>query len=103
MYLHPDMERLREMIQLLVPHGADLSVRKKDGKTLFDRASARGLNDFADAVRDRGARTAVELTTAGECRADRMRDVVVTDNISRQSSRMAMRTAHRLMPSLQRG
>ena len=64
-YLHPDMERLREMIQLLVAHGADLSVRKKDCKTLLDRASARGLNDFADALRDHGVRTAAEPTTAG--------------------------------------
>jgi ankyrin repeat protein len=63
LYLHPEMERLREMIQLLVAHGADLNVRSQKGKTLLDHAIAGGLNDFADALRDHGGRTAAELTT----------------------------------------
>ena len=60
-YLHPEMERLREMVQLLVAHGADLNVRGKDGRTLLDRALAAGAGDFVDVLRDHGARTAAEL------------------------------------------
>lgn len=60
-YLHPEMERLAEMLQLLVSHGADLSVRGSDGRTLLDDALASGANDFADALRRYGARTSAEL------------------------------------------
>jgi ankyrin repeat protein len=59
-YLHAGMERVREMIQLLVAHGADLNVRDADGRTPVDHAVARGLDDFADALRDYGGRAAAE-------------------------------------------
>ena len=54
-YLHTDIARLEEMIQVLVAHGADLNARDKDGRTLLDRALARGLTDFADMLRAHGA------------------------------------------------
>ena len=54
-YLHPDIARLEEMIQVLVTHGADLNARDNDGRTLLDRALARGLADFADMLRAHGA------------------------------------------------
>ena len=56
-YLHAELVRLEEMIQLLVAHGADLNARNKDGKPLLDRALARGLTDFADVLRAHGAGT----------------------------------------------
>jgi ankyrin repeat protein len=60
-YLHPEMTRLEEMIQLLVLHGADLNARSRDGRTLVDRALGRGWIEFADLVRRHGGRTAAEL------------------------------------------
>jgi ankyrin repeat protein len=60
-YLHPEMTRLEEMIQLLVSHGADISARGRDGRTLVDRALARGWIEFADLVRGYGGRPAAEL------------------------------------------
>jgi len=55
-YLHAELVRLDEMIELLVAHGADLNARNKAGKTILDRAQARGLTDFADVLRAHGAR-----------------------------------------------
>lgn len=60
-YLHPEMERLNEMLRLLAAHGADFNARSQDGKTPLDRALARGWIDFANALRGYGARTAAEL------------------------------------------
>ena len=54
-YLHAELARLEEMIRLLVAHGANLNARNKDGKTLLDRALARGLTDFAGVLRAHGA------------------------------------------------
>jgi ankyrin repeat protein len=63
-YLHPEMERLTETIELLVSHGADLNMRSKDGRTILDRALASGSSEFADALRRQGARTSAELPPA---------------------------------------
>ena len=60
-YLHPEMTRLEETIQLLVSHGADINARGRDGRTLVDRALARGWIEFADLVRGYGGRPAAEL------------------------------------------
>jgi hypothetical protein len=49
------MPRLTEMLDVLVAHGVDLNARGDDGKTLVDRALARGLTEFADALRARSA------------------------------------------------
>ena len=56
-YLHPELARLTEMIQLLAAHGADFHARNKDGQTLLDRALARGWTDFANTLREYGARS----------------------------------------------
>ncbi len=61
-YLHPEMQRLEEMLQLLVSHGADPNERGTDGRTLLDRALGAGASDFADALRRYGARTSAELS-----------------------------------------
>jgi ankyrin repeat protein len=57
-YLHPDIRRLKEMVDLLVAHGADVGARNKAGKTALDRALARGWTDVADVLREAGARPA---------------------------------------------
>jgi hypothetical protein len=43
------------VIHALVEHRADLNARDNDGKTLVERTLARGLTDFADMLRARGA------------------------------------------------
>jgi ankyrin repeat protein len=62
-YLHPELARLDEMIEVLVAHGADFNARNTAGKTLLDRALAR-----LDRVRRRApcawCRTAAEVTGA---------------------------------------
>jgi ankyrin repeat protein len=58
-YLHPELERLEEMVGLLVAHGADLDARNAHGTTLLDAAVARGLKDVADVLRRHGARGGV--------------------------------------------
>jgi ankyrin repeat protein len=60
-YLHSEMTRLEEMIQVFATHGVSLNARSRTGATLLDRARARGALDFADALRAHGARTAAEL------------------------------------------
>ncbi len=47
-YLHPQLERLEEMVTLLIAYGADINVPGKDGRTLLDVALARGLSEFAE-------------------------------------------------------
>jgi ankyrin repeat protein len=61
-YLHPDMTRLTEMIQLLLAHGADFNAQIRDGKTPVDGALARGWIDFANVLREVGGRTAAEVS-----------------------------------------
>ena len=61
-YLHPEMTRLEELIQLLASHGADLNARGRDGRTLVDRALARGWVEFADVLRRHGGRSTAELS-----------------------------------------
>ena len=56
-YLHSELPRLNEMIETLIGHGVDLNVRTTAGETLLDRAIARGLTGFADALRAHGACT----------------------------------------------
>jgi ankyrin repeat protein len=51
-YLHPEMERLDEMIGLLKQYGADFNVRNRDGKTPLERALALGWVDVADTLRE---------------------------------------------------
>lgn len=63
-YLHPELTHLDAMIELLTTHGASLNARNHKGKTLLDRALARGAADFANALRAHGARTSAELTGA---------------------------------------
>jgi ankyrin repeat protein len=62
LYLHPGIARLDQMIRLLRERGADLNARRRDGSTLLDRAISGGAVDFADRLREHGARTAQELT-----------------------------------------
>ena len=49
-YLHPEMQRLEEMIQLLKEYRADFGVLNRDGKTPVERARALGWIDVADAL-----------------------------------------------------
>ena len=56
-YLHPDMDRLEEMIALLTKQGVDLNATGRDGARAIDRALAHGWADFADVLRRHGART----------------------------------------------
>jgi len=56
-YLHPEMSRLEEIIDLLTAHGTDLEAPNREGKTLLDLAAARGWIDFADVLRAHGAGT----------------------------------------------
>jgi ankyrin repeat protein len=60
-YLHPEMARLEEVLAVLLAHGADLNARSGSGRTLLDRALARGSTDFANVLRAHGARTTEEL------------------------------------------
>ncbi len=57
--LHPELERVEEMVGVLVAHGADLDARNLQGTTLLDAAVARGLKDLADVLRRHGARGGV--------------------------------------------
>jgi ankyrin repeat protein len=50
-YLHPELPRLAEMIEVLSTHGVDLDAKNRSGQTLLDRALAHGWNEFADALR----------------------------------------------------
>jgi ankyrin repeat protein len=54
-YLHPEMRRLEEMLTLLTNHGVDVNARGHAGRTVLDRALARGWKDFADLLRAHGA------------------------------------------------
>ena len=65
LYLHPEMDRLEEMIQLLVSSGTDINAQNRDGKTLVDVALARGWIDFANRIRAHGGRTAAERQDTG--------------------------------------
>ncbi len=56
-YLHPELSRLEEMLELLVGHGADVNAQNKEGKTPLDRALARGWTDVAELLRAHGGRT----------------------------------------------
>lgn len=56
-YLHPEMNRLTEMVRLLVKHGADLNAQDRSGKTLLARALAHGFTEFANVLRAHGATT----------------------------------------------
>lgn len=57
-YLHPDMDHLEEMIRLLLAYGVDFNACNKEGKTVLDRALARGWTDLANVLRRNGAMTA---------------------------------------------
>ncbi len=48
------------MIQLLLAHGANINEPNSDGRTLLDRALARGWTDFANVLRAHGGRTAAQ-------------------------------------------
>ncbi len=63
-YLHPEMTRLEQMVRLLTAYGADLNARNREGKTLLDRALARGWSDFATVLRAHGARPATDSNSA---------------------------------------
>jgi ankyrin repeat protein len=52
-YLHPEIRRLDDMVQLLAAYGADFGARTRRGTTLVDRALARGWAALAEAVRAR--------------------------------------------------
>ncbi|MGE5833683.1 MAG: ankyrin repeat domain-containing protein [Acidobacteriota bacterium] len=51
-YLHPEMERLDEMVRLLRDYGADFNARNREGRTPLERALALGWVDVADKLRD---------------------------------------------------
>jgi len=51
-YLHPEMERLDEMIRLLKDSGTDFNARNREGKTPLERSLALGWVDVADKLRD---------------------------------------------------
>ena len=53
-YLHPEMERLHELMRLLVTHGADLNARDLAGKTLLDCVLSHGRTDFSEVLRGYG-------------------------------------------------
>jgi ankyrin repeat protein len=55
--LHPELERLDELLALLRAHGCDVNARHPRGMTLLDVAIGRGLLDFADILRRHGAET----------------------------------------------
>jgi ankyrin repeat protein len=55
-----DSPRLLEMIRALVSGGVNLNQKDRTGRTLLDRATERGLTDFAEVLRAHGARTADE-------------------------------------------
>ena len=61
-YLHPELAHLEEMLRVLVTFGVPLNARDKDGKTLLDRALARGWNDFANVLSRYGAESGGKLT-----------------------------------------
>jgi ankyrin repeat protein len=61
-YLHPELARLEEMLGVLVTSGVTLNTRNGDGKTVLDRALARGWTDFANVLRQYGAESGGELT-----------------------------------------
>ena len=65
-YLHPELERLAEMIDLLVRHGTDVNRPDPDGRTIVDRALARGAVDFADTLRQAGARTSADVRAGAQ-------------------------------------
>ena len=53
--LNPEDPRLEEMIRLLVAHGANLSARDENGRSVVDLALAHGLTEFAEMLRASGA------------------------------------------------
>ncbi len=56
-YLHPNMRRLDETMDVLLAHGADINARDRNEKTVLDHALAQGWIDFATFLRAHGART----------------------------------------------
>jgi ankyrin repeat protein len=56
-YLHPDMDRLEEMIALLTRNCVDLNATARGRGRLLDHALARGWTEFAEVLRRHGART----------------------------------------------
>ena len=56
-YLHPEMARLKEMIEFLLAHGADFDALDTDGKSAIDRARARGWIDLAGTLMSLSRRT----------------------------------------------
>ena len=53
-----------ELLELLLRHGADLGVQRKDGKTAFELAQLRGNTEAVDWLREHGA--GVELSEKDE-------------------------------------
>ena len=53
--LHPEMHRVKEMLGMLIARGANINARDHEGKTVLDRALARGWTEFADLLRAFGA------------------------------------------------
>jgi ankyrin repeat protein len=53
-HLHPEMHRVKEMFELLIARGTNINARDHEGKTVLDRALARGWTEFADLVRGFG-------------------------------------------------
>ena len=54
-YLHPNLMRLPEMLDLLLARGADVRAPNTEGRTLLDLALANGRPDLADTLRSHGA------------------------------------------------
>ncbi len=55
MWLPDDDARAIEVVELLLAHGADPSVKSKEGKTAADFAEERGLYEAAELLRRGGS------------------------------------------------
>jgi ankyrin repeat protein len=55
-HLYPEVNRLKEMLDLLIAHGADLNAPIRGGRTMLDAAIAHGWIEFAEMLRRHGAR-----------------------------------------------
>ena len=58
MWMPEDESRAREIVELLIAHGADPAIKNKDGMTAADCAERRGLYDVAELLRTRERITA---------------------------------------------
>jgi ankyrin repeat protein len=65
MWLPDDEARALEIVELFLAHGADPTIKNKEGETAADRAEKRGLYDVAEALRSTSSRTAAGTSSPG--------------------------------------